>query len=99
MTDATCWKKVIVQFPTALQVRLMDDSLTVLGTKYDAAGGIVLLNQKNVFSYTRPDADHVRLEGKLGGDSLTVRLRRLDPSKYLLLSRGFHWISELPFNR
>jgi len=28
-----------------------------------------------------------------------VKLQRVDPSKTLLLSRGFHWINEVPFNR
>jgi hypothetical protein len=26
-------------------------------------------------------------------------MRRKDPSEFLLVNRGFHWINELPFNR
>ena len=30
---------------------------------------------------------------------LAARLKRIDDSKFLLKSRGFHWINEFPFNR
>jgi len=32
-------------------------------------------------------------------DDLAVKLRKSDPSKFLLVNRGFHWINERPFNR
>jgi hypothetical protein len=50
-------------------------------------------------AWTLPDSDHVVVEGKINGDSLYARLRRVDTSKLLLNSRGFHWINENPFNR
>jgi hypothetical protein len=28
-----------------------------------------------------------------------MELRRLDETKFLFASRGFHWIQEYPFNR
>jgi uncharacterized membrane protein YphA (DoxX/SURF4 family) len=49
--------------------------------------------------FTRPDADHLTLEGKVDGAELNVELERLDTSKMLLVARGFHWINEEPFNR
>jgi hypothetical protein len=49
--------------------------------------------------YSHSDADHLLLEGKLQADLLSVHLRRVDPSAFLLASRGFHWINELRFNR
>jgi hypothetical protein len=35
----------------------------------------------------------------LEGDGKAIRLRQIDASKFLLLSRGFHWINEMPLNR
>ena len=52
-----------------------------------------------VLRYTRVDPDHLTLEGKLGGSTLAVTLERVDPGSMLLMSRGFHWINEVPFNR
>jgi hypothetical protein len=51
------------------------------------------------FTYERPDGDRLVLDGQFMGSQVSVRLRRVDSSKFLLLSRGFHWISEWPFNR
>jgi hypothetical protein len=34
-----------------------------------------------------------------GAESFRVRLERFNPDKMLLVSRGFHWINEVPFNR
>jgi hypothetical protein len=50
-------------------------------------------------TYVHPDADHLELEGKVGAQDLRVRLERFDAGKMLLVSRGFHWINEVPFNR
>jgi hypothetical protein len=47
----------------------------------------------------RVDADHIKVEGNVGPDALAVQLERFLPEKMLLLTRGFHWISEVPFNR
>jgi uncharacterized membrane protein YphA (DoxX/SURF4 family) len=50
-------------------------------------------------TYTRLDDRHLQLEGKIGTENLRVRLERFDASKMLLVSRGFHWVNEEPFNR
>ena len=52
-----------------------------------------------VLTQTRADHDHVTLAGTLGGDTIELRLRRLETSKMRLKTRGFHWISEEPYNR
>jgi len=52
---------------------------------------------KEVWSYTRPAPDRLVIEGVHRGRSLHVVLRR-DPEPPLV-SRGFHWITEVPFSR
>lgn len=104
-TDRDRWKRVIVQLPTALSVRMMDDSPAAYNADYNAAKDTVTLtrasekNQAGTLIYSRPDADRVLLEGKLSGDMLTIKLREVDTTKFLLVNRGFHWINERPFNR
>jgi len=103
-TDRTRWNKVIVDGKAGFSVRMMDESPKFLATEYDAAKSSVTLSEaggasRGVFSYSRPDGDHVVLQGATGGETVAIRLRRVDPSKFLLNSRGFHWISEYPFNR
>jgi hypothetical protein len=103
LTDGTRWNKVMLEFPTSFQIRLMDNSLQTWPAKYDTGRSTVTLSppneRKNVLRYSRLDPDHVLIEGQLGGDTLSVRLRRFDISKYLLVNRGYHWINEMPFNR
>ncbi len=104
-TDTTRWKKVAIQYPGYFAIRAMDDSPKGYRSQYDAAKSTVTLSQganpssKSIFAYSRPDADHVVLAGVLGSDTLSIRLRKVDVSKFLLINRGFHWINELPFNR
>ena len=101
-TDASRWRKVVAQFPGAITVRAMDDSVRGYPTEYGKGTNTVTLSPKgakSVFTYTRPDSEHVLLEGTLGNDALSINMRQIDTSKFLLVSRGFHWISELPFNR
>ncbi len=92
------WKKVAIDFPTAITVRMTDDSVKNFGAKYDEARSTVTLTAGKdapfTLAYSRPDPGHVQLTGPL-----TLRLRKLDPAKFLLLNRGFHWINERAFNR
>lgn len=49
------------------------------------------------FTYDLPQPDKLELEGKFDGKTIKATLK---PGKeYLLTSRGFHWIQEMPFNR
>jgi uncharacterized membrane protein YphA (DoxX/SURF4 family) len=50
-------------------------------------------------SYVRRGDHQLDLEGQLGADRVSVQLERLDTRNMLLLTRGFHWINEVPFNR
>src|SRR5579871_886900 len=105
VTDASRWRKLVVQFPTVLNIKMMDDSIITYGTQYDASNSTVQLTAATTkitrypFSWSRPDPDHLTLQGKLASGELTVRLRKIDPMSYRLLSRGYHWINEFPFNR
>jgi hypothetical protein len=96
--DPAQWRKVAIEFPTALTVRLMDDTVKNYGVKYDEARSTVTLTAGKeaplTLTYSRPDPDHLQFSGPV-----TLRLRKLDPAKFLLLSRGFHWINERPLNR
>jgi hypothetical protein len=91
------WRKVVVAFPGAMSVRTTDDTTKSYGAAYEKDA--VTLNKRDRLGWTRPDPDHVVLEGSLEGQPTTIRLRRIDTSKLLLLSRGFHWINEMPLNR
>ena len=98
---------VLVQSPTNLAIRTMNDAAQGFGSEYNEAEHKLDVfpfgdkSKKSQFTYSQPDADHVILEGALpgGGPPLLVKLKRVDLSKFLLTNRGFRWINERPFNR
>jgi len=53
-----------------------------------------------VWSYGQPDADHLTLSGPLDGHQRVLTLRRNPYTHdYLLVTRGFHFINEAPYDR
>jgi uncharacterized membrane protein YphA (DoxX/SURF4 family) len=101
ITDASRWKSVVAQNAAIIQVRMMDDTLRGFAAQYDSSSSTVTLSgiSKIILIYSRPDKDHVVLTGTLENDPLEIQMRRRDPSEFLLVNRGFHWINEVPFNR
>jgi uncharacterized membrane protein YphA (DoxX/SURF4 family) len=103
-TDASRWRRLMSFYPQVLSVRWMDDTLHRYTSEYSPAKHSVALSpfdgkgEKGAFTYSFPDKDHVVLQGTLVEETLTVKLRRLDTSRFLLVSRGFHWVSEYPYN-
>jgi hypothetical protein len=69
----------------------------------DKDGNDAQLGRAGKPSYTlrlsHRDSDHFTIEGKLAGDQLQVELERYQKANTLLLTRGFHFINEVPFNR
>jgi hypothetical protein len=115
ITDNTRWQRIKFQSIRGgqhlVRWRFMDDSYGDLySVVIDEKAQTMTLNNSElekpkhptgelVLHYTRPDADHLKVEGKIGSDQLIVELQRFAPGSMLLMTRGFHWISEAPFNR
>jgi len=98
---------MVVSFPGFLSIRLLNDSTRGFRAQSDSVKHTLVLSTRKdsttkfPFSYLRSGTknEQLQLDGILGGDSLHVRLHRIDETKFLLVSRGYHWINELPFNR
>ena len=48
------------------------------------------------FSYEQPESDELELQGSIDGKVLSASLKRCAEKEYELMTRGFHWIQELP---
>ncbi len=98
------WRQVIFDAGDRVTIR-SSDAVTRYRSKMDAAQHAVTLTgrdtpaQQLVLSFEEPGGDQLVLRARVDGDSIVARLHRLDDSKYLLVSRGFSWIQERPFNR
>ena len=51
------------------------------------------------FKKQQPDRNTVLLAAELDGHKFTATLHRMPLPRFLLTTRGFHWINETPFNR
>jgi hypothetical protein len=52
-----------------------------------------------MLAFSRPADDTLVLTGQWKSDSISVQLKRIDESSFLLLNGGFHWIQYSPFFR
>jgi hypothetical protein len=83
----------------------MDDFFTGFGAKIDVNAHTLALtkaadkNWRATFAFERPARDQLLLDGEMDAHKIHLQLRLMDRNKFLLVSRGFHWIQECPFNR
>jgi hypothetical protein len=109
LTDAERWRRVLFEYPDYVSIQLMQKfegrSRRNYGLKLDSTKKTLTITdlrdpkKETVLSYRRPEPKVLTLEGTFEGKKLRARLRRIDESEFLLISRGFHWINERPFNR
>jgi hypothetical protein len=99
------WRRLVFDYPTVMSIQLSSDSRRRYGLKLDAAHKTLALTRrddpkwKSALAFGRPAADRLTLDGMFDGHRIQASLHRGDSSKFLLVSRGFHWINEAPFNR
>jgi hypothetical protein len=105
LTDQDRWQRVIFQSTQLMWIQLMDGTRHSYPLTLDAAKKTLAIgksddkNWKAELAFQRPQPDELTLEGQFGGHQITAKLHRTDETKFLLKSRGFHWINEHPFNR
>ena len=102
LTDKERWRRMITQQPNGITIQGMDDSRRFFAVRFDSAKSKIWSDDAQTelsLAWSRPDSGHLTLTGDVRGHLLTVRLKRMDETKTNLLGRGFHWVSERPFNR
>jgi hypothetical protein len=105
LTDATRWQRAIFQFPGALTIQPMSGPNQGFRLNLDMENKTLSLGKRDdpdwkaEFSFQEVDPELITLDGEFDGHKTYAKLVRFDESKFLLKSRGFHWIQEYPFNR
>jgi hypothetical protein len=103
--DPERWRRLIFDVPTRAAFQKMDESLSRFGAEINPSDNTLKLtknddpNWKANFSFRRQAPDRLLLDGDIDGHKEKMELQLVDRSKLLLVSRGFHWIQEYPFNR
>jgi hypothetical protein len=105
VTDYGRWRRVIFDIPSRMSFQRMDESFARYGASIDDKKRTLALtkdddkNWKSNFTFQRPAPDQLMLDGTMDGHKVHMQLQLLDRAKFLLVSRGFHWVQEAPFNR
>lgn len=104
-TDELRWRQfTVLGFPVAL-VRSPGSAPVAYGLEHDNEAGTLTLtpfdesSTKLTLQFARPASDELVLTGPLGPGSAEIRLRRVDTENAPLMTNGFHWVIEKPFNR
>jgi hypothetical protein len=105
VTDYGRFRRVIFQTATAVSFQRMDSTFVGYGAKIDPKDGSLTITSAvkdapaSRFAIERPDPQRLILDGQLDGHKIRMETRRFDHTQFLLLTRGFNWIQERPFNR
>lgn len=105
LKDKTRWNKIILSEFDRGAIQMMDSSLQDYTYHINADKSELRLNDRvsdqleYTFKYLQVDNDHIEMKSEDPDGSIYLKLVRLDPTDYLLMKRGFHWINEHPLNR
>jgi uncharacterized membrane protein YphA (DoxX/SURF4 family) len=105
INDYGRWRRLVFDSPIRMSFQRMDDSYVGFGAAIDTNKKTLALtknddkNWKANFIFERPVQDRLTLDGEMDGHKTHFDLHLMDRSKFLLVSRGFHWVQETPFNR
>jgi len=107
LNDKSRWRRLVFSHPEAVTVHLINDQRSHYTAKIEEKDARFTLTKgpkdkskwQAVFTMTRPQPDLLTLDGSFETRKLHLELKRQPESKSLLVSRGFHWINEYPFNQ
>ncbi|MGP0021440.1 MAG: DoxX family protein [Candidatus Sulfotelmatobacter sp.] len=105
LTDYDRWRRAVFDFPESVAFQRMDDSFARYGASINVNDKSIALtkysdkNWKGNFTFQRLAGDRLILDGNMDSHKMHMQLQLVDRSKFVLVSRGFHWVQEYPFNR
>lgn len=105
VTDETRWRRLVFNNRGRTAIQLMNDTLERFTVELDPKKKSIVFSKraapgwKSTLTYRRPRRDLLLLEGPWDGKRVRARLRLTEPREFLLVTRGFRWINERPFNR
>lgn len=100
------WKSIAIQREGSMQIRKFDNSKEYFGIEKDS----LVTDKFKVtswsddsksydFNYKKVDSTGLDFDFIFERDTIYGSSKRLDKKDFLLTKRGFHWISEYPYNR
>jgi uncharacterized membrane protein YphA (DoxX/SURF4 family) len=104
VTDKTLWRRLVFEWPGTIGIQYAHETeVRSYELRLGPGPHVFTLccdpEQKAAISFRQLGPDVLALEGTVSGQQIRGRFRRMDDSRFPLLSRGFHWVNERPFNR
>ena len=105
LSDQARWRRIIFdRYEFAALDRMTDPRAFYTATLDETKNTLTLSQRRGAklnlsFSVTRPAPGRLTLDGPIDGHKAHIELRLETDHNFLLKTRGFHWISEFPFNR
>jgi uncharacterized membrane protein YphA (DoxX/SURF4 family) len=105
VTDENRWRRVMFTGGNRMSFQLMSGSRARFNVDIDPKTRTLAFTKrddpswKSTLAYSRPQPKLLVMQGTFDGHKVRARLRQGEIPKFLLTTRGFHWINERPFNR
>ena len=105
VTDSLRWKQFAIQWEGYARINYMTDKVASFLTEIDTSLQRLELTVRNDSTiryslvYELPSPDTLIMKGTYQTDTISMLLTRKNVDDFLLMNRGFHWVSEYPFNR
>jgi hypothetical protein len=102
--DGAPWRRLVFEWPGAIGIQYANET-KVRDYELRLAPGPYRFTlccdpeRKAALSFKQVEPGVLALEGMVDGKPLRGRFRRVAASRFPLLSHGFHWVSEQPFDR
>jgi hypothetical protein len=101
LTDGSRWRRVVFDSTRLMSIHNLDDTIVRYMYK-DTGRALTMKNPKSGdvnLAYERPQPDTLLVNAMIKGRRLDATLHKDTKHKFLLTTRGFHWINEYPLNR
>jgi hypothetical protein len=100
LTDSARWRRAIFDYTDRMAFQRIDDSFAPYGASVNLPERTLALTKKDdknwtaSFTFQRPAEDQLILDGRMDNHQVHMELQLTDRNKFLLVSRGFHWVQE-----
>jgi hypothetical protein len=103
LTNGGRWRRMVFDGPRGISVQLVNDQRVRYGIQLGRNEFTLAKRDdpswKAPFRYTRPDPGTLIVDGTMDGKKIHATMKLDAEKEFLLTTRGFHWINEVPFNR
>ena len=105
LDDKDRWRRMVFDFVNSVSVQGMDENSKGYKCSIDLKGKSLTLTKssddkwKANFALAQPAKDQLVLDGTMDQHKIHAEMKLFDLKQFTLINRGFHWISEYPFQK